>query len=123
MVLLLVAGNAWGMERWAALSQLESGDDDKAVGPSVEVSRYQIQPDLWNSGEPTDAQAALENAKHIMSDRLTAFQKQHNREATDFEFYVLWNAPGQIDKPSKVVKDRADRFANLCKRQEIALNK
>lgn len=118
-----MAGNAWGMDRWAALSQLESGDNDQAVGPSGEVSRFQIRPTLWSCGEPTDAQAALENAQHIMGDRLAVFQKQHNREATDFEFYVLWNAPGQIEKPSRIVKERAERFANLCQRQEMAMAK
>ena len=118
-----MAGNAWGMERWAALSQIESGDNDRAVGPSGEVSRFQIRPTLWTGGEPSDAAAALENAKQIMAERLAAFKKKRNRDATDFEFYVLWNAPGQIDKPSKVVSERAERFANLCSRQELAMNK
>ena len=41
------------------------------------------------------------------------FQRNHKREATDFEFYVLWNAPWQADHPSGVVRERARRFANL----------
>lgn len=112
------------MERWDALLQIESGDNDRAVGPSGEVSRYQIRPTLWTAGEPSDAAAALDNAKKIMGERLEAFKKSHNREATDFEFYVLWNAPGQIDKPSKVVSERAQRFANLCTvKTELAMAK
>ena len=118
-----MAANAWGMDRWAALSQIESGDNDRAVGPSGEVSRFQIRPTLWTSGDPSDAQAALENAQHIMTTRLDAFKKQHNRDATDLEFYVLWNAPGQVDNPSRMVRERAERFANLCGRRELAMNK
>ena len=30
---------ASAMERWAALSMIESGDDDNAIGPGGEVSR------------------------------------------------------------------------------------
>jgi hypothetical protein len=48
-----------------------------------------------------------------MNPRLTEFQKSHKRAATDFEFYVLWNAPWQVDHPSAVVTERARRFANL----------
>ena len=31
------------MDRWSALSQIESGDDDDAVGAAGEISRYQTQ--------------------------------------------------------------------------------
>ena len=51
-----------------------------------------------------------------MAHRLAEFQKSPMRAATDFEFYVLWNAPWQADHPSKAVTERARRFANLVKR-------
>ena len=35
------------MDRWAALSQIESGDDDHAVGAAGEISRYQLKPEIW----------------------------------------------------------------------------
>jgi hypothetical protein len=35
---------------------------------------------------------------------------------TDFEFYVLWNAPWQVDHPSPAVTERARRFSNLIQR-------
>ena len=35
--------------RLAALSMVESGDDDRAVGPGGEVSRYQISLALWKT--------------------------------------------------------------------------
>jgi hypothetical protein len=104
------------MDRWAALSMIESGDEDQAVGPRGEVSRFQIRPELWPGGNAQDEQAALSVAKEIMAHRLAEFQQSHKRAATDFEFYVLWNAPWQADHPSKAVTERARRFANLVKR-------
>jgi hypothetical protein len=35
------------MDRWSALSQIESGDDDHVVGAAGEVSRYQMKPEVW----------------------------------------------------------------------------
>jgi hypothetical protein len=113
-VLLATSLAARGMDRWAALSQIESGDNDRAVGRGGEISRYQIKPCLWNAGEPSDCMAALENAQHIMQVRLMDFEHRYGRSATDFEFYVLWNAPRQVVKPSRIVRERAERFANLC---------
>jgi hypothetical protein len=104
------------MDRWAALSMIESGDEDRAVGPGGEISRFQIRPELWPGGNVQDKQVALNAAKEIMEPRLAAFQQSHKRAATDFEFYVLWNAPWQADHPSKAVTERARRFANLVQR-------
>jgi hypothetical protein len=109
---------AQALDRWAALSLIESGDNDKATGPSGEVSRYQIQRALWDRYAPTNAdwtrpEDALTVAKAIMQDRCATFEKSHQRSPTDFEFYVLWNAPKQVDKPSKAVSRRAQRFCNL----------
>jgi hypothetical protein len=109
---------ASAMDRWAALSMLETGNDDNAVGSNGEVSRFQIRPQLWPGGNPQDMQFALSVAQEIMQDRVAAFQKAHNRPPTDFEFYVLWNAPVQADHPSKAVTDRAQRFENLVRRTE-----
>ncbi|MDD5140433.1 MAG: hypothetical protein PHY43_09280 [Verrucomicrobiales bacterium] len=104
------------MDRWSALSMIESGDDDKAVGPGGEISRFQIQPKLWPGGDPQNAQIALAAAQEIMRPRLAGFQQSHKREATDFEFYVLWNAPWRADNPSAAVTERARRFVNLVQR-------
>ena len=104
------------MDRWTALSMIESGDNDRAVGPGGEISRFQIQPQLWPGGNPRDSKVALVAAQEIMNQRLTEFSHSHQREATDFEFYVLWNAPWQADHPSKTVTERARRFANLVRR-------
>jgi hypothetical protein len=110
-------------DRWAALSLIESGDDDKAVGPHGEISRFQMQPDLWKRYAPTNADwtkpdDSLLVAKAVMQERCTAFERSMHRPPTDFEFYVLWNAPGQVKRPSKTVSRRAERFANLVEAQK-----
>ncbi len=105
-------------DRWAALSQIETGDKDTAVGPGGEVSRYQIQLAAWRQYAPTNADPqkpadALAVAKKIMQERCASFEATYHRPPTDFEFYVLWNAPAQIQKPGKAVSRRAERFRNL----------
>src|SRR5262249_2596715 len=106
------------MERWAALAQIESGNNDHALGLAGEVSRYQIKPRVWHryasaKANWRNAEQSLPIAKAAMRDRCTAFQHTFRRPPTDFEFYVLWNAPGQIRKPSQTVMKRAQRFCNL----------
>ena len=108
--------NAPAMDRWSALSMIESGDDDRAVGTHGEVSRFQIRPELWPGGNSQDMRDALAAAREVMKPRLEAFEKSHRRPATDFEFYVLWNAPWEADHPSKAVTERAHRFSNLVRR-------
>jgi hypothetical protein len=108
-----LAVSASAMDRWAALSMIESGDDDSAIGPAGEISCFQIQRDLWPGGDPHDRQLALVAAQEIMRPRLSEFQQSHKRDVTAFEFYVLWNAPHQVNHPSTAVTERARRFANL----------
>jgi hypothetical protein len=111
-----LASTVSAMDRWAALSMIESGDNDRAVGPGGEISRYQIRPQLWPGGNPTNAEIALTVAQQIMLPRIDEFRRSHQRMPTDFEFYVLWNAPWQADHPSAVVTERARRFSNLVQR-------
>lgn len=112
--------SARAMDRWAALSMIESGNDDSAIGSVGEVSRYQIRPTLWPGGNPLNATLALGAAQKIMQPRLAKFERTHsNRLPTDFEFYVLWNAPQQINHPCKAVAERAHRFANLVQRSNV----
>ncbi len=111
--LTLICLAAPAMDRWLALAMIESGEDDRAVGRDGEVSRFQIRSELWPGGDPRNAKDALVAAQKIMQPRLEEFQKNHSRAATDFEFYMLWNAPAQIDHPSSTVAERARRFSDL----------
>ncbi len=117
-VALLFAALAPAMDRWAALAELESNNDDNILGSAGEVSRYQMKPAIWRRYAPTNANwrspsDALQVAKLIMRDRLAEFEGTFGRSPTDFEFYILWNAPGQIRHPVKAVRERAERFSNL----------
>lgn len=113
LLLLILSANAPAMDRWTALAMLESGGDDRTVGRAGEISRYQIRRDLWPGGNPLDTRVALANARCIMSAREAAFEQSHGRAPDDFEFYILWNAPAQINHPRRAVAERAKRFVNL----------
>lgn len=121
---LLWAGSAFSMDRFDALSMIESGDDDFAHGQHTEVSRFQIRSELWLAttnapiSQATNAGIALDVAQMIIAKRCQLFEARYGRPPTDFEFYVLWNSPGQIDNPSRAVRARAERFVNLVKRQQ-----
>jgi hypothetical protein len=111
-----LALNASAMDRWVALSMVESGDNDYAVGTAGEISRYQIKPEFWQGGDPSNAHAALVTARQIMRARVEAFERTHGRAPNDYEFYILWNAPGQVNHPRAVVQERARRFENLIRK-------
>ena len=113
LCLLMIAGKLPGLDRWTALAMLETGGNDRFVGRAGEISRYQILPELWPGVDPLDTKAALANAQRIMNSRIDVFERTHGRSPNDFEFYVLWNAPAQIDHPGRAVSARARRFANL----------
>ena len=110
------------MDRWAALSQIETRDNDNAVGAAGEISRYQVRPKLWRryaaDADWKNPAVALAAAQQIMKDRCAGFERAYNRPPTDFEFYILWNAPAQIDRPRKAVRERADRFCHLVSRTD-----
>ena len=112
--------SALAMDRLTALSMIESGDNDQAIGQAGEVSRFQIRPLLWVRycgpypvTASTNPQAALRATRAIMDARCRNFEYRFHRSPTDFEYYVLWNAPAQIRKPGKAVSERANRFCNL----------
>ena len=109
---------ALGMDRWTA----RSGNNDAAIGRAGEVSRYQIKPHLlqkyggpWSLLARTNPQAALCVAQAIMRGRSMDFEHQFHRPPTEFEYYILWNAPAQIGKPGRAVSARAKRFCNLVR--------
>ena len=119
VLLLALAGKAGAMDRFTALSQIESGDNDYAIGQAGEISRYQIRRELWQQmthlplDQATNSAVAYHIAKSIALARSENFRQQYNRPPTDLEFYILWNAPGEIDHPSYRVRHRAELYANL----------
>jgi hypothetical protein len=120
LLVLLVPMLSFGMDLMTALSMLETGHNDRMVGRAGEISRYQILKSEWrsvtNSARYADPKVARSVALTLVDRRVRQFQLKHRRDPSDFEFYVLWNAPAQAyrGKVSPVVAERAQRFANLC---------
>jgi hypothetical protein len=108
-----------------AISMIESGNNDHAIGRLGEVSRYQILPHIWRSYTTSRSYADPIQARHVAHRHLehleTLFRKKAGREPTEFERYVVWNA-GVSYYASKgfsrwrvpdVIRERAERFVNL----------
>lgn len=127
LLLSVPAWCGWGMDRLSALSMLETGDDDRAVGRAGEISRFQVLRSEWrsvtNSARYADYETARKVVLQIMSRRIQSFEAVHKRSPNDFEYYALWNAPAQAlqGKFSRRVAERCRRFVNLCARdRELA---
>ena len=115
--------SAPAMDRLAALSQIETGDNDRVVGRVGELSRWQVRPEILRAHRITRAQAQNAAAvkplvRSLLDERCRQFAALHRRPPTDFEYYVLWNAPAQVladgHQISATVTERARRFSNLC---------
>ncbi len=119
LALMLIVQSAVAMDRFAALSMIESGDDDTARGEDGEVSRFQIRREAWCQitnapiSEASDPKVAVAVARELAAARCHAFEREYGRPPTDVEFYILWNAPSEIAHPKAPVLERAERFANL----------
>jgi hypothetical protein len=119
---------ASAMGRLDALSQIETGNNDYAIGTRQEVSRYQILPEFWQEANvawhPTDPASAKIVVKWIMQGRCQSFESRYHRSPTDFEYYILWHRPASlvgrsVSRPLTLGEiDRARRFANLCQSGE-----
>ena len=111
---------SFGMDRMTALSMLETCDNDRMVGKAGEISRYQVLKAEWRrvcpSSDYTNPTLAKTVAERLLAERVQRFEGIYGRKPTDFEFYALWNAPGQAlnNRISRVVAERCQRFANLC---------
>lgn len=106
----------------AALSQIESADNDKAIGKNGEVTRYQIAPKVWRAElavrtspvtDPANPKLALIVAFGIWDRRAAAFRLEHRRKPSLQELYLLWHRPARVLQPLKREQERAERFANL----------
>ena len=114
-----------------ALGMIESGNDDYAVGSAGEISRYQIKKDIWrahsSSSRFSDKNEAWRITQIVLDARIETYRRHTGHGPTAFDIYVLWNAPGHFQRVgyqprrvSRVVAERATRFANLVERFETA---
>src|ERR1051325_5397220 len=106
---------------------------DRIIGGHKEISRFQILPDVWrrysSSRKYQDPQVAWSVASKIIHDRELEFRKSARRGWDYMDIYLMWNAPGQYrrakwdrSKVSPVVRERAQRFANLMEDRLRAYN-
>jgi hypothetical protein len=120
LLMTLVPMLSFGMDRLAALSMIESGNNDRMVGGAGEISRYQVLKREWhsvtNSTRYTDPKTARAVTLKLIDQRVNRFRATYRREPTHFEFYGLWNAPTQVlrGRVSRVVAERCRRYSNLC---------
>lgn len=133
MVLLSVANARAEVSRLDALSQIETGDDDRAVGGAGEVSRYQIKPWIWR--QYSDSQAyfnrriSTQVAERHLAGLAEIFRKRTRREPADFDLYVLWNAGPTYyarigfakSRVHPIIRERARRYVNLRQALEARL--
>src|ERR1700759_5827973 len=85
--LLPVCG--FSMDRLSALSMLETGNDDQAIGSAGEISRFQVKKAEWrsvtNSANYCDSETATKVMVQLMEKRIHAFHEHFGRSPSDFE--------------------------------------
>ena len=110
-----------------ALSAVESGHNDRALGKAQEVTRYQIKPEVWrrwHGRDPTNPVEAWRVASNELRMRLQSLQDQswmQGKRVSPSMAYAAWNAPhalyvaqGDVSRlPTRVVRIRCERFQNL----------
>lgn len=114
-----------GLSRLEALSMLETGDRDTAVGRVGEVSRYQMLPSVWKQYSSSESYRDPVVSRQVAGQHLgfleSNFRKQAGRDPSEFDVYVLWNAGlgyyakrgFSPERVSPVVRERAERYVNL----------
>ena len=117
--------------RLFALGMIETGGDDKEIGRSGEISRYQIMPSVWRHYSDSQSYRDPGTSSQVAQQHWTAlykgFKDQAHREPTDYDMYVLWNTHYgyyakrgfEPERLSSVVRDRAQRYVNLIQRGAV----
>jgi hypothetical protein len=125
LLLLSVVSASAGYSKLEALSLIESGNNDAAVGTLGEVSRYQIRPYIWREYSASrswrDSRVSAQVAENHLKCLEETFAKRAGRAPTDFDSYVLWNAGAAYYakvgfSPARVhpaIRERAQRYVNL----------
>lgn len=128
---MLPAAARAGLSPLEAISMIESGNNDTAVGPAGEVSRYQIRPRVWRQLSESNAYGDTAVASSVAQqhlDWLYKFYKERTgRVADDFDLYVMWNAGADYyrragfarDKVHAKIRGRAERYVNLRQMRNV----
>lgn len=125
LLMLTAVSASAGYSKLEALSLIESGNNDAAVGSLGEVSRYQIRPYIWREYSASrswrDSRVSAQVAENHLKNLEETFVRRAGRAPTDFDSYVLWNAGAAYYakvgfSPARVhpvIRERAQRFVNL----------
>ena len=105
--------------RYWALAQVQSGENDLAVGIVGERSRFQIRPLEWKQcttlplSAATNPFTAMNVCKSLMQPRVAHFVRVHKRVPSNREWLLLYHCPARLHHPIASDRDLAQRFANL----------
>ena len=125
VLLVSIACAQAGLSELEAISMIESGNNDRAIGGAGEVSRYQIMPRVWKTYTSSRAYQNTEVSRKIAQKHLayleSLFQNKTGRPPSDFDRYVLWNAGPTYyarvgfaaARVHPVIRERARRYVNL----------
>jgi hypothetical protein len=129
ILMLTVLTACAGLSPLEAISMIESGNNDDAIGRAGEVSRYQIRPQVWRqfsqSSEYTNLRVATSVAQQHLNGLAKFYLERTGRTADDFDLYVMWNAGPTYysnigfarDRIRPLIRNRAERYVNLRRMQ------
>ena len=114
-----------GLSKLGAISMIETGNNDRAIGRAGEISRYQIKPRVWkrytSSRHYQNTELSTLVADQYLAHLETTFRTKTGREPSDFDRYVLWNGGPSYyarigfsaTRVHPIIRERATRFVNL----------
>jgi hypothetical protein len=123
------------MSKLEAISMIESGNNDRAVGGAGEVSRYQIKPLIWRQYSRSWAYSDVTISTWVAEQHLhyleNEFRHKTGRNATDFDIYVMWNGGlayyahlgFNASAVKSVIRERARRYVNLRTEEPMLVRK
>ena len=94
----------------AALSAIETGDNDLARGRHGEVSRWQCLPRYYHGKHPMDPGEAAGVVWWVWQQRADKFVSRAHRPPTEHELAYLWHCPSRMSHPTRSDRDYARRF-------------
>jgi hypothetical protein len=117
----------WNRPEFKALSMVESGNNDNAIGRKGERGRYQMRKAAWKESSlvphsyASNIKFSSEATQNYMMLQSNMFLQHTHRLPTDYDLYVMWNMgftgykrkQFEFNKCPKRVKENAQRFYDL----------
>jgi len=101
----------------AALSLVETGNDDRVVGTRGELSRWQLMSyvrKVYPGRDWSNPNAVRPVVITELTKRATHFRQHTHRWPTAAEYSLLWHCPNRVSRPSHDDRDYATRVVNLA---------